>query len=54
MMKIIKEGKIGFFIVSPILNYIQLKIGERHGIKPGSEMVAAIQAAKDINAGPNR
>ena len=50
MMKIIKKGKIGFFMAGYLLNYVQREIGERHGIKPGSEFVAAIQAAKDINA----
>ncbi|MDR2967465.1 MAG: TraB/GumN family protein [Methanobacteriaceae archaeon] len=47
--KIIKEGKVGLFIISSILTYIQSKIGEDLDIKPGSEMIEAIEAANDLN-----
>jgi pheromone shutdown-related protein TraB len=48
--KIIKDGKIGLFIVTGILTYIQSKIGEDLDIKPGSEMIGAIDAAKNVDA----
>ncbi|WP_409200475.1 TraB/GumN family protein [Methanobrevibacter sp. DSM 116169] len=47
---IIKENKVGLFVASTVLSYIQSKIGEDLDIKPGSEMIAAIEAAKDIDA----
>lgn len=47
--KIIKENKVGVFLVSIILGYFQSKIGEDFGIKPGSEMMGAIEAAEDLN-----
>jgi pheromone shutdown-related protein TraB len=48
--KIIKNNKVGLFVASGILTYIQSKIGEDLDIKPGSEMIAAIKAANDIDA----
>jgi len=47
--KIIKEGKVGLFIVSGILTYVQSKIGQDLDIKPGSEMIGAIEAADDLD-----
>ncbi|MBO7159424.1 MAG: TraB/GumN family protein, partial [Methanobrevibacter sp.] len=46
--KIIKENKVGVFLVTTILSYMQNKIGEDVDIKPGSEMVAAIEASEEI------
>jgi pheromone shutdown-related protein TraB len=48
--KIIKENKVGLFFASSILGYIQSKIGQDLDVKPGSEMIAAIDAAQDIGA----
>jgi len=48
--KIIKENKVGLFVASGILTYIQSKIGEDVDVKPGSEMIGAIEAANDIGA----
>jgi len=48
--KIIKENKVGLFLASAILTYIQSKIGEEVDVKPGSEMIGAIEAANDIGA----
>ncbi|MDR0912761.1 MAG: TraB/GumN family protein [Methanobrevibacter sp.] len=48
--KIIKDGKVGVFITTSILSYFQNKIGEDLDVKPGSEMIAAIDAAKDVDA----
>ncbi|KZX17690.1 TraB family protein [Methanobrevibacter cuticularis] len=47
---IIKENKVGLFVASGILTYIQSKIGEDLDIKPGSEMIAAMEAANDVGA----
>jgi pheromone shutdown-related protein TraB len=48
--KIIKEGKVGLFLVSGVLTYIQSKIGKDLDIKPGSEMIGAIEAAGEVDA----
>jgi pheromone shutdown-related protein TraB len=48
--KIIKEEKVGVFITTSILSYIQNKIGQDLDIKPGSEMIAAIEAGEDIDS----
>ncbi|WP_295617536.1 TraB/GumN family protein [uncultured Methanobrevibacter sp.] len=46
--KIIKENKVGVFLVTTILSYMQNKIGEDGDIKPGAEMVGAIEAAEEV------
>ena len=46
--KIIKENKVGLFLTTTILSYMQNKIGEDLDVKPGSEMVGAIEAAEEI------
>lgn len=46
--KIIKENKIGVFLVSTILGHFQSKIGAELDVKPGSEMIGAIEAAEDL------
>lgn len=46
--KIIKENKIGVFLASTILGHFQSKIGEELDVKPGSEMIGAIEAAEDL------
>jgi len=43
--EVIKENQVGLFLVSGFLNYIQKKIGDDLGVKPGSEMLAAVEAA---------
>ncbi len=47
--QIIKENKVGLFLVTTILSYFQSKIGEDVDVKPGSEMMGAIEAAEDLN-----
>ena len=47
---VIKENKVGLFVASGILTYIQSKIGEDVDVKPGSEMIGAIEAANEIGA----
>lgn len=46
--QIIKDDKIGVFLASTLLGYFQSKIGEDVDVKPGSEMVGAIEAAEDL------
>ena len=46
--KIIKEEKVGLFLATTILSYFQSKIGEDVDVKPGSEMIGAIEAAQDL------
>ncbi|WP_407380841.1 TraB/GumN family protein [Methanobrevibacter sp.] len=46
--KIIKENKVGLFLVTTILSYFQSKIGDEVDVAPGSEMVGAIEAAEDL------
>ena len=48
IIKIIKENKVGVFLVTTILSYMQNKIGEDVDIKPGAEMVGAIEAAEEV------
>ena len=47
--KIIKENKVGVFIVTTVLSYMQNKIGDDLDIKPGSEMISAIEAVEELN-----
>ncbi|WP_297982900.1 TraB/GumN family protein [uncultured Methanobrevibacter sp.] len=46
--KIIKENKVGLFFITTILSYMQNKIGDDLDVKPGSEMITAIEAAEEI------
>lgn len=45
---IIKENKVGLFLASTLLGYFQSKIGEEVDVKPGSEMIGAIEAADEL------
>ncbi len=47
---IIKGNKLSIFVVSMFLSYLQRKIGDDLGVKPGSEMLAAIETAEEIGA----
>ena len=46
--EIIKENKVTLFLTTTILTYFQNKIGDELDVKPGSEMIAAIDAANDL------
>lgn len=48
--KIIKENKVGVFVLTAVLSYIQNKIGDDLDIKPGSEMISAIEAVEELNS----
>ena len=45
---IIKENKVGLFLVTTVLSYFQSKIGDEVDVAPGSEMIGAIEAAEDL------
>ena len=46
--QIIKENKVGLFLVTTVLSYFQSKMGAEVDVAPGSEMVGAIEAAEDL------
>ncbi len=46
--QIIKDNKVGLFLTTTLLSYFQSKIGDDVEVKPGSEMVGAIEAAEDL------
>ena len=48
--ELLSGGRLSFFLVQLFLGYIQRKIGDEMGVKPGSEMLAAIEAAKRTGA----
>jgi pheromone shutdown protein TraB len=48
--EVIKGDKLGIFLVSMFLSFLQRRIGDDLGVKPGSEMLAAIETAKEIGA----
>ncbi|MBN1235522.1 MAG: TraB/GumN family protein [Methanotrichaceae archaeon] len=48
--ELLSGSKLFLFLVQLFLAYIQRKIGEEMGVKPGSEMLAAIEAAKKAGA----
>jgi pheromone shutdown-related protein TraB len=48
--ELLSGGKLYFLLVQWFLAYVQRKIGEEMGVKPGSEMLAAIEAARRTNA----
>lgn len=47
---IIQNEQLTLFLVSSFLSYMQKKIGEDVGVKPGAEMIAAIETAEEIGA----
>ncbi len=46
--QIIKENKVGLFFTTTLLGFFQSKVGEDVNVKPGSEMVGAIEACEDL------
>jgi pheromone shutdown-related protein TraB len=48
--EIIKGNNLTLFLVSAFLSYFQKKIGDDLGVKPGSEMVVAIESAEEVGA----
>jgi pheromone shutdown-related protein TraB len=48
ILDLIKSGNSTLFIVNLLLSFLQKRIGEEMGIKPGKEMLVAIDTAKEI------
>ncbi|WP_414470347.1 TraB/GumN family protein [Methanobacterium sp. ACI-7] len=48
--ELIKGDNLTLFLISGFLSYMQRKIGDDVGVKPGSEMLAAINAAREVDA----
>lgn len=48
--ELIKGDNLTLFLISEFLSYMQRKIGDEVGVKPGSEMLAAIDAANEVGA----
>jgi pheromone shutdown-related protein TraB len=48
--EIIKSDQLTAFLASGFLSYMQKKIGDEVGVKPGAEMLAAIEAAEEVGA----
>ncbi|MCD6207282.1 MAG: TraB/GumN family protein [Methanosarcinales archaeon] len=46
---ILKSGNMTLFLVHSVLAYFQNKIGSEMDVKPGSEMIAAIDASEELN-----
>jgi pheromone shutdown-related protein TraB len=46
--QIIKDNKVGLFFTTTLLGFFQSKVGEDVDVKPGSEMVGAIEACEDL------
>jgi pheromone shutdown-related protein TraB len=47
---ILSSGKIYQFLVHWLLAYVQNKLGAEVGVKPGSEMLSAVDAARSVGA----
>jgi len=50
LLKVIKEKKAFLLLSNLMLAYFQKKIGQKLGIRPGEEIVRAIQAARSVRA----
>jgi pheromone shutdown-related protein TraB len=48
--EILREGKIYYYFIHWLLAYMQKKIGEEMGVRPGAEMLSAIEEAEAIGA----
>ncbi|MDQ1254774.1 MAG: hypothetical protein QG646_4044 [Euryarchaeota archaeon] len=47
---ILSDGRMYYFLIQWLLAYMQRKIGEDMGVKPGAEMLSAIKEAEAIGA----
>jgi pheromone shutdown-related protein TraB len=48
--EILSGGKFYYFLVQFFLAYVQKKVGSEYGVKPGAEMLAAIDSARAVGA----
>ena len=47
---LLSGGKIYYYVIHWLLAHLQKKIGEDMGVKPGAEMLSAMEEAKNIGA----
>jgi len=47
---ILSEGKVNYYVIHWLLAYVQKKIGDDMGVRPGAEMLSAIEEAESIGA----
>ncbi|WP_202320118.1 TraB/GumN family protein [Archaeoglobus neptunius] len=47
---VIRKGNVFLLLFQLVLSYFQRKVGEEYGVKPGAEMLAAIEKAGSIGA----
>ncbi len=50
IVKVVKEGKAPMLMANLVLSAFQKKMGDKLGVKPGAEMVAAIDVTEEIGA----
>ncbi len=50
VMEIIKRGDVFLVLFQLVLSYFQKKIAEDYGVRPGAEMIAAVEKAREIGA----
>lgn len=50
IVEAIKRGEVTLILFQILLAYFQRKLGEKTGVKPGEEMLVAIEKAREINA----
>src|SRR5512136_2865847 len=48
--ELLSEGKFYYFLIHWLLGFVQKKIGDDAGVKPGAEMLAAIKIAESSGA----
>jgi len=48
---VLKPGQTFYYLLYGFLAYMQRKMGEQLGVAPGSEMIAAVEGAREIGAG---
>ena len=50
LLDVLKKGDVFLLLFQIILSHLQKKIGEEYGVRPGQEMLTAIEKAREIGA----
>lgn len=50
LVDVIKRGEAHLLLFQLLLSYFQRKIGEKFGVRPGEEMLKAVECAEKVNA----
>lgn len=50
IFQVIRERKVLFLLASLVLTSFQRRLGEKLGVKPGAELLAAVETAKEVGA----